>query len=170
MNKKIFLIGLMGCGKTTIGKLLSEQLNYFFIDTDLEIENQIGQSISNIFEKKGENYFRNIESNVMDKILLKKGNLVIATGGGTPCFNNNLIKMTQAGTVIFLSCNTGVIAKRIKNNLERPLIKGSKNVIMDINKMLIEREPFYCKAHYAIDVSESTPKEIVAELLNFCLK
>jgi shikimate kinase len=170
MNNKIFLIGFMGCGKTTLGQLLSKQLNFAFIDTDLEVEREAGKNITEIFKNEGESFFRKAETVVLEKILLMNGNLVVASGGGTPCFNNNIKKMLQTGTVIYLSCRADVITERINKDFDRPLLESSTNLLADINKMLSKRELFYRKAHIIIDVSEKSPKEIASELLNACSK
>jgi shikimate kinase len=89
-SNKIFLLGFMGSGKSTLGKKLANKLNVPFFDLDKIIEEQIGISIAEIFKTKGEEYFRTLETQVLKQLIYKQAKFVIATGGGAPCFNNNI--------------------------------------------------------------------------------
>ena len=93
---RIFLIGFMGCGKTTLGKKLARTLNYNFIDLDSYIENKTTEKITEIFDKKGEHYFRDLEKESLSEIC-KMDNMVLASGGGTPCFSDNMQTMLAKG-------------------------------------------------------------------------
>src|SRR6185503_20434689 len=99
---KIFLLGLPGSGKTTLGKELSNALRLPFVDLDSEIERLEGKKISEIFAANGEEYFRNLESSELRKRCTSKGEFVMATGGGTPCFFDNMEWINRAGKSIFL--------------------------------------------------------------------
>ena len=123
VNKVVFLIGFMGAGKSTIGKKLAEKLNYDFLDSDLAIENQQGMTVNSIFSGKGESFFRELESLFIEGLKEKK-NMIIATGGGLPCFNNNMDKMKEIGLVIYLKASPQIIFNRILNNESRPLLKN----------------------------------------------
>lgn len=121
MSKNIFLVGFMGCGKTTIGSLLAQKLNYNFIDTDEEIEKQGQLSIIDLFKEKGEQSFREHETEILQQILINENSAVIATGGGMPCFYENMEKMLREGFVIYLKCTPEEIAKRVAGKNSRPL-------------------------------------------------
>lgn len=150
---KIFLIGYMGAGKTTIGLELSEKLGYDFIDTDEYIEKLYKSSINEIFSTYGETKFREMETEVIKQVS-KLNNVVISTGGGTPCFNNNIKLMKESGVVIFLNPDLDELTYRL--NLvksTRPLLKDKSSVEMSgfIEEMLEKRMPFYNQAHYITD-------------------
>src|SRR5579859_2734142 len=99
---KIFLIGLPGSGKTTMGKSLADALRLPFADLDVEIEKSEGLTVPQIFEKRGEDYFRAAESELLKKFTSSSGHFVMAAGGGAPCFNRNMTAMNQSGITVFL--------------------------------------------------------------------
>lgn len=120
---KIFLIGLPGAGKTTLGKQLAERLNIRFVDLDTEIEKSEGESIALIFKRFGEDHFRKAESTQLQKWANLNEDFVMATGGGAPCFFDNMAAMNQAGTTIFLDVPAKEIAKRIsEQSTHRPIL------------------------------------------------
>ncbi len=109
---KIFLIGLPGSGKTTLGKRLAEKLNLTFVDLDLEIEKKEGKTVQEIFAQKKENYFREIESKTLRGFCSSNNDFVMSTGGGAPCFYDNMTLMNQSGTTIFLHVSAAQIIRR----------------------------------------------------------
>ncbi len=152
----IVLIGYMGSGKSLIGSHLAKKINYKFIDLDQYIEINEGCSISKIFEDSGDIYFRKIESNYLIKCLSENNNIVLSLGGGTPCYNDNLMHINSANnTSIYLKNNNIELSKRLyKNNNNRPLISGIKSedkMTEFVSKHLFEREIFYIKATYTIN-------------------
>ena len=152
-KQKIFLIGYMGSGKTTVGKQLAKKLNLQFIDMDLFIENRYRKSISAIFEEKGEAGFREIERKALHEITDFE-NVVISTGGGLPCFFDNIDVMNQAGTTIYLKVSVDELAERLKNTKQkRPLIKDKNPEEMKdfITENLTKREGFYNQATVIFD-------------------
>jgi len=160
---RIFLIGFMGCGKTTLGKKLAKHLNFNFIDLDRFIENKTVKSINVIFDEKGEQYFRDLEKESLNEIY-KMDNLVIATGGGTPCFYDNMQTMLAKGICIYLKMEAEDLAERLgkeKNN--RPLICHlTKNELNDfISEKLMEREKFYKKAHYILPAKNISKSDVI---------
>ena len=160
---RIFLIGFMGCGKTTLGKKLARTLNYNFIDLDSYIENKTTEKITEIFDKKGEQYFRDLEKESLNEIC-KMDNMVLASGGGTPCFSDNKQTMLVKGICIYLKMESEDLAERLykeKNN--RPLIKNlsSKDLVDFISEKLMEREVFYKKAHYILPAKNISKTDII---------
>jgi len=156
-KQKIFLIGYMGSGKTTVGKQLAKELDLPFIDMDVFIENRYHKSISAIFEEKGEAGFREIERKALFEII-EFENVVISTGGGLPCFFDNMDVMNQAGTTIYLKVSVKELAKRLKNGKQkRPLIKDkSQEEIKDfITENLEKREKFYNKATFIFETDDA---------------
>ena len=146
---KIFLIGLPGSGKSTLGKELSEKLNYHLIDTDDVIRKKEGCGIEEIFANKGEDYFRKIESDTLREII-KTDNTVISTGGGTPCFFDNMEVINRNGISVFLNIPLSHIAKRLLDSPDtnRPLIQGKnpEQIQKFLEEKTKERLPFYSKA------------------------
>ncbi len=147
----------MGSGKSTVGELLASELGYEFIDTDKLIIEQENSSIKEIFEKKGEPYFRKLETKFLKKISLRK-NIVISTGGGMPCFNENLEIMQKVGLTFYLRLSLTKILKRIKSDKKRPLIMNKSE--KEIGKLLSQRKQIYIKADKCL-VADRKPIMIV---------
>jgi len=142
----------MGSGKTTAGKELAVRLNYSFVDLDLYIEKEEKRTISAIFSDEGEKNFRKIERRMLKEIV-KTDNIVVACGGGTPCYSDNMLFMKEKGQTVYLEMPVGALINRLKNSYgERPLIKGkSKEELRNyISSTLAEREKYYQKAHYTV--------------------
>ncbi len=153
----------MGAGKSTIGKELAKKLDYKFIDSDLSIEEENNTSIETLFNTIGENGFRKIETNWVNTYDTK--NSIVALGGGTPCFNNNIEALLKKGIVIYLKVFPKVLAERLqKSKTVRPLITPFKNdregLVKFIQQKLNERESFYSKANYVISGNSSAVYEI----------
>lgn len=145
----IFLIGFMGSGKTTAGKLLAGRLDYEFVDLDVLIEEREKMAITRIFALKGEEYFRKVENQVL-KTLLDSWWTVVACGGGTPCFYDNMQKMKSAGLTIYLRVSTDVLASRLSGkDSSRPLVAGMKGEELrsHLKKLLSGREGWYRQSH-----------------------
>ena len=161
-NKNIVLLGMMGSGKSTIGYLLSNKINSDFYDIDKIIEEEEGLKITEIFENKGENYFRKIEEKICLKIL-KFNKKIISLGGGS-FLNNKIREEIQNNHVSFwLNWNTSTIIRRIKKNKNRPILKGmSEN---EINKLIIKRKKIYEKAHLKINCENLSKNEITNKII-----
>ncbi|MEA3446818.1 MAG: shikimate kinase [Bacteroidota bacterium] len=160
---RIFLVGYMGSGKSRFGKKLARKMKLQFYDLDDLIEHKAGRSISDIFRDLGENRFRKIENDCLNKIRQKE-NIVLATGGGTPCFFNNMQTMNELGLTIYLKMEAGMLANRIDNSkTERPLIKNMKGEALKdfIRKNLKEREQFYLQAKQIVNISSTKIDEII---------
>jgi shikimate kinase len=152
-----FLIGFSGSGKTTLGQRVAESLGYDFVDLDAVIEQREKKTISEIFEDKGELYFRNCETFYL-KHFAASPNRIIATGGGAPCFNDNMGWMKLNGKIIYLKVDEKILHKRlslIKD--ERPLFKPipPENLKEHISDMLRMRELFYLQADEVVTVGEN---------------
>ena len=132
---KLYLIGMMGSGKTTLGKELANKLNYTFIDMDIYIENEVGMTINQIFATKGESWFREYEKKVLNDFI-QMDNLVIATGGGV--IKNKDNKKLMDGKCIYLNVPLAELEKRLQNDDTRPLLRTRS-----VKDILLERIPLY---------------------------
>ena len=163
---RIFLIGYMGSGKTTMGRQLASVLNLTFIDLDNFLEEKYFRTIPQIFAEEGEEGFRIKERKVLEEVS-SFDHVVIATGGGAPCFFDNIDLMNNTGKCIFLDVEVRSLVERlIHARTERPLIKGKSpdELRAFIIEMLEKRRPFYEKARYILKGSEIKPQQVI-ELL-----
>jgi shikimate kinase len=162
--RPIFLIGYMGSGKTTVGKRVANKLNLTFIDLDNLIETEVGKTISDIFNTQGEQGFRELEKDFLLKVSAQE-NTIVATGGGTPCFFDNIDLMNTAGTTIYLKMSVKALCNRLQNaKTERPLIKNKSAEELQnfIEKSLAERSVFYEKANHIINGENVSPDSILS--------
>ena len=147
--KRIFLVGYMGVGKTTIGKLLSKELDVEFIDLDIYIENRYRKTIKEIFADKGETKFRIIEREMLREVATFH-NVLISTGGGTPCFFNNMDVMNLHGVTLYIKASVDQLVSRLVTSKNvRPIIhnKSPEELKEFVTNHLIEREFYYSKAN-----------------------
>ena len=167
---KIILLGYMGSGKSTIGKALANELNLSFVDLDHAIENEIGMSIRDYFEASGELKFRRLENEVLKKILNENNDMILSTGGGTPCYGNNLdlMKMTFNAKVFYLKATIKTLTERLVSEKDiRPLIQsiGDDDLPEFIGKHLFERSNFYLQAHHVVDIDQKSVETITKEIV-----
>jgi len=151
---KIFLIGYMGVGKSTIGKKLAAALHLPFIDLDAQIETHAGMKISEIFSQKGEAHFREMESRLLAQHADSEHEMVLSSGGGTPCHGKNIDLMLRSGVVVWLQLSPKIIAARLGQGQQlRPLLShlSGEELPTYIEIHLKSREPFYAKAHLSAD-------------------
>ncbi len=160
----IVLVGFMGTGKTSVGMKLAEALGMNFIDTDDIIEEDCHKSISDIFAHEGEEYFRDLESAVVDKVCKLSG-YVIATGGGIVKREINIKKLKSTGMMFCLSASPEVILQRTSGYNHRPLLQV-EDPISHIRKLLNEREQFYACADYTIDTSNIDIDQVVEKIIS----
>jgi shikimate kinase len=158
---RIFLIGYMGSGKTTLGKRLAARLGYEFIDLDHAFEEKWGTTIARYFSQYGEDNFRIRESELLKETHYPP-RAVISTGGGLPCFFDNMAWMNAHGQTVYIKLNAKVLAGRLENSREeRPLLrqKHGDDLVTFIEEKLTEREPFYSQAHLSVsDINLSAEK------------
>jgi len=161
-KKNLILIGMMGSGKSTIGSLVSKKLNIKFIDIDNVLENDSNMKITEIFEKKGENFFRNLEEKVTLKLLNSNNNVISLGGGG---FINEKIRkeVLKNNFSFWLNCTTQTLLNRIKNNKKRPIAFNLSND--KLTELIAERAKIYSKAQFKINCYKLTKTEIVNKIL-----
>ncbi len=168
--KRIFLIGFMGSGKTTVGKLLAQKLEFSFIDLDQYIENRLLKNISTLFTEGGEDSFRAIEHKLLLEVA-QIDNVVVSTGGGTACFHNNMEIMNEAGISIYLKISHQILQNRLQKAKEfRPLIKDKtdQELFAFILEALQKREKYYQQA--SLIVSNNEPEEDAENSCNKIIK
>ncbi len=161
-KENLVFLGMMGSGKSSIGSLVAEKLRLKFIDVDKEIENELGLSVSKIFETKGEDYFRKFEEKITLKIL-KINSTVISLGGGA--FVNKVIRkeVLKSHISFWLNWNNEILLNRIKNSKKRPLaFNSTENELIDLIK---KRSNIYSKALYEIKCDKLSKSEIVKKVL-----
>lgn len=167
----IFLVGYMGCGKSTIGRSLSKKLGMRFLDTDTQLEQRCGKSVSEIFASEGEERFRELEREALSEAASEK-DAVVATGGGAPCFFDNMEAMNRAGVTVYFKMGAEKLAARLEHGkAKRPLLRGKSGpeLIGFIRENIGRREPFYLKSKLIINcdgVSDDYIAEHVASYLN----
>ena len=167
-TKKIILLGYMGSGKTETGKALSRVLHYKFVDLDRYIEKKTKRNISEIFEQKGEAYFRKKEKKYLKKILKKDKNLIIALGGGTPEIEGIMELINAKGLSIYLKADKKTLASRLKpERVERPLLSNLPDDFLEsfIENHLDSRKKYYEKAKITIDVAQLSIQDVVQKIL-----
>ncbi len=162
---KIFLTGMPGCGKSTFGRKVARELNLEFIDLDKEIVNAEELTVSEIFELKGEDHFRKVESQLLKDISLANDSFVMATGGGAPCFFDNMDFMNDQGHTVYIDTPIDTLLERLSLSgiNKRPLIKkmGEDNLAEGLTEKLNYRLPFYKKAKKVFKYNISLETDIV---------
>jgi len=166
---KIFLIGFMGCGKTHWGRLLCQKLNLPFYDLDEKIEEKEGRSITTIFEEDGEEYFRLLEKDVLHLLSESHESFIMACGGGTPCFFNNIDYMKKQGVTVWVNCSIDCLYDRlIKEKEKRPLIADLSNEGMRsyIIKKFADRKIYYQQAAIVVKEEDLTLENLTDKIFH----
>lgn len=164
----IFLVGFMGSGKTTLGRPLAGRLGYEFVDLDQAIEAGEGMTVREIFATRGEECFRLLERAYLQDILARKRDAVVSTGGGTPCFHDNMETMNGGGVTVYLKLAPAMLASRLaKAKVSRPLLAGKspEELLQYVSDTLAERETFYGQANVVV-ANPSRDVGRLAEILN----
>lgn len=161
----IYLIGMMGVGKTTIGKLLARELSYRFFDTDTLLERVTNQTIPEIFAKDGEEGFRDLESKVLGE-LAAYARSVIATGGGIVLRQMNWSYL-QEGLIIWLDAPVDILSQRLRDDNTRPLLQTAEDLNAKLTNLLEQRKSLYAQADLHITIANGqTTEEIVADIIH----
>lgn len=168
---KLVLVGYMGSGKSTLGKALSQTLSVPFLDLDAVIEEKEGRSIQDIFQSKGEIYFRKQEASYLNQVLKNEGSLVLSLGGGTPCYGTIMQDLHKRSdvTTIYLKASVDLLTERLwPERAHRPLIAHlqEQELLNDfIRKHLFERKFYYMQADLTVEVDGKEEKELLEEIV-----
>lgn len=164
--RNVYLIGFMGAGKSTVGRILGEALGMEFLDTDRLIVERTGLPIPEIFSRFGEEYFRTLEREVIEEITGKRG-LVVALGGGAPMDDENWCRLQESGVTVYLRESPEVLAARLADDDTRPLLVGHSGEARKerIRSLLASREPRYLEAEVVVECRGRRPEEIAADVL-----
>ncbi len=162
----VFLIGMPACGKTSIGRRLAQKLQINFIDLDKHLSAKENKSVSKIFSEEGESAFRELETKYLKEISSTSLNTVIAVGGGTPCYHDNLNFMLSIGKVIYINTPIEILFSRLQDDTKRPMFIGlSENEKKEkLNSIFKQRESYYTQANYIIDTAYKSDDAIVEEI------
>jgi shikimate kinase len=163
-ERPIVIIGFMGTGKTTVGRLVAARLGRRFVDLDTVITEVAGKPIPEIFRADGEPAFRRLESEALGRALGDAAT-VLATGGGAACREDNLTMMLARGRVVALSATPEEVLKRAGRTSGRPLLDGGADQLSQARALLAAREPYYARAHVRVDTVGKAPEQVAAEVL-----
>jgi len=171
MNMKpIFLIGYMAVGKTTLGRALADRLGLRFIDLDEAVEQRAGMTVSEIFASGGQDGFRVMERDALREVAMC-GDSIVACGGGTPCYYDNMALMNGAGTTVWLSASDDrLVSRLVEGRASRPIIAGlpDSEIVALARRQMAVREPYYSRSACRFDSSFlETPEEIEATCRKF---
>jgi shikimate kinase len=162
--KNIVLIGFMGSGKSSVGRLVAARLGFQFVDTDQMIVQNTGEQITDIFREHGEEFFREEESRALES-LQNRDRLVIATGGGIILRESNVALLRKLGAVVWLTAGEEIIFDRVSRNAKRPLVQ-TENPRETIRNLLVLRNPFYAAAaQFTVETSNRPHDEVAADVI-----
>ena len=167
--KPLFLVGYMGCGKSTLGRKLAHRLGVEFVDTDARIEQREGASVADIFQLAGERYFRETERAVLEELIAAGRPAVVSTGGGLPTWTDNMDRMNSCGTTVYLKRTAEQIASRLSpyGRQKRPRLRGLSDgeLVAFMQRDMAEREPFYARASVVAECGEKSDNELIDWIL-----
>ena len=164
--KHIILVGMPGCGKTSVAKKLSTIIGCNYIDLDKFIEKYMGQTITDIFNQMGEEFFRQKEKECLQNIIENhQERIIISTGGGTFINLQNQELCLNKGIVFWINMNINFIAQRIKNTKSRPMFQNT-NILLKLKELFVIREALYKQAHYKININDFKSAREVALIIN----
>lgn len=162
-SKNIFLVGMPGSGKSTVGRLVAEKLGLDFFDLDAEIEKSQGRTIAEIFSEDGEDLFRKTEAEILRNTIANKSAIVIAAGGGTPCFYDGIKLMNESGVTVYLETPIEILISRTKRKQHRPLL--SENHAEKMRNLLSTRQDCYSQANYVLNTADLGRQEKVEKII-----
>lgn len=171
--KPLFLIGYMGCGKSTLGRRLARRLGAEFADTDALIERREGASVADVFRYEGEERFREVEREVLEQTLAGTA-AVVSTGGGLPVWRDNMARMNAAGFTVYLRREAEQIARRLSpyGRQKRPRLRGldDAELVEFMSRDMAAREPFYAQVQLIVDCGELSDDEVVETILRHTMQ
>lgn len=165
-SEKIYLLGFMGCGKSTFGKKLAKKLDWTFVDMDDFIESQEGMTIGELFKAKGESYFRLLESQVL-KDSASWSNTIISTGGGAPCFHDNISIINKQGISVYINLPAKVLVDRLKGEkTKRPLLASlnDEEMLRFVESKLSERAIYYEQAQVNFEYLKEKEADFIVRI------
>lgn len=169
--KPLFLVGYMGCGKSTIGRKLSRALHLSFVDTDNCIEEREGATVFDIFHYEGEERFREIEREVLEEVIRREEASVVSTGGGLPAWGDNMERMNEVGRTVYLKRSAENIASRLSpyGRQKRPRLRGlsDEELVLFMRDDMAKRDPFYSRAVQVVACEGKSDEEIIREIIDF---
>ena len=169
--KPIFLVGYMGCGKSTLGRKLARALHCRLVDTDQEVERVVGASVSDIFHYEGEEYFRRQEREVLEQLIRSEEPIMVSTGGGLPIWQDNMERMNEAGHTIYIDRSAESIASRLSpyGRQKRPKLRGlnDEELVQFMHQNMQERAPWYKQAHLHLVAGEQSDEALLNQILTF---
>ncbi|MFI3247942.1 MAG: shikimate kinase [Rikenellaceae bacterium] len=167
----IFLIGYMGCGKSTIGRKLSSRLGCDLVDTDHIIEERAGTTIADIFATKGEEHFRMLERETLDELIAQNRTCIVSTGGGLPMWGDNMEVMNGAGCTVYIRRTAENIASRLspRGREKRPKLRGlnDEELVAFMSKNIAERDGVYSKATYVLEAVPMCDRDILDAIISY---
>lgn len=167
----VFLIGYMGCGKSTLGRRLARRLGVPFVDTDSRVEEREGATVSDLFRYEGEQRFREIEREVLDAAIAGNDSAVISTGGGLPVWGDNMARMNAAGCTVYLRRSAENIAGRLSpyGRRKRPRLQGlnDEELVAFMTRDMASREPFYSRAKLILACDSLPDDELVERIVAY---
>ena len=165
---RIFLLGYMASGKSTLGAALADTLDCAFVDLDGLLEGKLGMPVGAYIEEKGELSFRKAEHEALVSWLAEgPEDAVVALGGGTPVFYDHMALLNEAGRTVFLDVSIGELAQRLKGSTDRPLIKSKEDLVEFVAKHLFERRPYYSQAQMRVKGDDLEVKDLTAALVDY---
>lgn len=168
--KPLFLVGYMGCGKSTIGRKLARALHLPFVDTDNCVEEREGATVFDIFHYEGEERFREIERAVLEEVARAQAS-IISTGGGLPAWGDNMARMNELGRTIYLKRSAENIASRLSpyGRQKRPRLRGlnDEELVVFMREDMARRDPFYSQATQVVACEGKSDDEIIREIIEF---
>jgi shikimate kinase len=168
---KIVLVGMPGSGKSTFGKLIAKELNFDFIDLDHLIEKETGKKIKDIFVSEGEGKFRELETFYLQKTLDRRDGILLSTGGGTPCFNDNMEVINQKGVSVYLDVSLDEINKRLLKDQtgKRPMFAGmdAGEITLKLKNLLLQREPYYLMSKIMLSGDDISTEHLMSALMGY---
>ncbi|MBR5334427.1 MAG: shikimate kinase [Alistipes sp.] len=166
---KLFLIGYMGCGKSSLGRKIAKRGGMRFVDMDSVIEEREGASVSDIFHYQGETYFREKERELIEELATEQDDVVVSTGGGVPTWQDNMARMNEIGECVYLRRTAEQIASRLSphGRQKRPKLRGLNDdeLVAFMTANMAEREPFYAQAKHCVDCVSLSDEELIEKIL-----